>query len=107
MAALTEAHKAALKRFRELRKQKGGDPGKAAAQFRQERKAVESALKRGPATVPELARASGLPAHKVLWHLAGMRKYGTAQETAQDGDYPKYASTLSPAEAPAPAPAQP
>ncbi len=90
MATITDIHKAALKQFREQRKHRGEDPGKAAARFRQQRKAVESALKSGPATVPQLAQATGLPAHEVLWHLAGMRKYGTAQETAQDGDYPRY-----------------
>lgn len=90
MTTLTDLHRAALKQFREQRKQAGGDPGKAAARFRQQRKTVESALKDGPATVPQLARATGLPAHEVLWHLAGMRKYGAARETDQDGDYPRY-----------------
>jgi len=99
MAALTDVHKAALKHFRELRKQKGDDPGRAAAHFRQQRKAVESALKTGPATVPRLAQATGLAAHEVLWHLAGMRKYGAAQETAQDGDYPRYELTAASARA--------
>jgi hypothetical protein len=92
MATLTDTHMAALKRFREQRKQSGDDPGKYAARFRQQRKAVEAALKHGPATVPQLAQATGRPAHEVLWHLAGMRKYGVAQETTQEGDYPRYES---------------
>ena len=90
MATLTDTHKAALRRFREQHTLSREESGRAAARFRQQRKAVESALRSGPATVPQLARATGLPAHDVLWHLAGMRKYGTAQETAQDGDYPRY-----------------
>ena len=101
MAALTDVHKAALKHFRELRKQKGDDPGRAAAHFRQQRKAVESALKTGPATVPQLAQATGLPAHEVLWHLAGMRKYGAAREAAQEGDYPRYERVAASPGAPA------
>lgn len=104
MATLTDTHRAALKRFREQRKREGEDPAKAAARFRQQRKTVKTALESGPATVPELAQATGLAAHEVLWHLAGMRKYGAAQETGQDGDYPRY--ELVPA-SPKPAPASP
>lgn len=95
MATITDIHKAALKQFREQRKHRGEDPGKAAARFRQQRKAVESALKTGPATVPQLAQAAGLPTHEVLWHLAGMRKYGAAREVDQQGDYPRYELTSS------------
>ena len=102
MATITDTHKAALKRFREQRKQAGEDPAQAAVRFRQQRKAVASALKNGPGTVPQLAEANGLPAHEVLWHLAGMRKYGAAQEIGQDGDHPRYervdASSQAPAE---------
>lgn len=90
MTSLTDVHKAALKQFRARQKQAGVEPGKAASRFRQQRKAVESALEKGSATVPQLTQATGLPAHEVLWHLAGMRKYGAAQETTQDGDYPRY-----------------
>ncbi len=90
MANITDAHKAALRQFRERHKQAGLEPGKAVARFRHERKAVESALKQGPATVPQIAQAAGLPAHVVLWHLAGMRKYGAAREVDMEGDYPRY-----------------
>lgn len=93
MTALTDLHKAALKKFREQQKQRGEDPGKYAARFRQQRKAIATALKPGPATVPQLAQATSLPAHEVLWHLAGMRKYGEVQETGQAGDYMTYALT--------------
>jgi aryl-alcohol dehydrogenase-like predicted oxidoreductase len=101
MATITDTHKAALKRFREQRKQAGEDPAQAAVRFRQQRKAVASALKNGPGTVPQLAEATGLPAHEVLWHLAGMRKYGAAQEIGQDGDYPRYARVDASSQAPA------
>jgi hypothetical protein len=50
--------------------------------------------------VPQLAQATGLSAHEVLWHLAGMRKYGAAQETTQEGDYPLYESVAGASEAP-------
>ncbi|MGC8991864.1 MAG: winged helix-turn-helix domain-containing protein [Verrucomicrobiia bacterium] len=90
MAKLTDNHKAALKRFRDQRKEQGEDPAEYAKQFRRERLAIESALKNGPATVPAIASATGLPGKQVLWHLAGMRKYGLAREVDQDGDYPRY-----------------
>ncbi len=100
MATLTDTHKAALKQFRERQRHSREESGQAAARFRQERKAVASALKGGPSTVPQLAQATGLPPHQVLWHLAGMRKYGIAQETAQDGDYPRYELVVAAAHAP-------
>ena len=87
---LTDAHKAALKIFRERR---GGisEPLKQhASNFRQQRKQLNTALQGGPATVPELALTTGLPADQVLWHIAGMRKYGAVQEAGQTGDYVKY-----------------
>ena len=87
---LTDAHKAALKLFRERR---GGisEPLKQhASRFRQQRKQLAGALQASPATVPELAQKTGLPADQVLWHISGMRKYGLAQEAGTDGDYVKY-----------------
>jgi hypothetical protein len=47
-------------------------------------------LQAGPATVPDLAGKTGLPADQVLWQLAGMRKYGQVQEAGMSGDYVKY-----------------
>jgi hypothetical protein len=87
---LTDDHKAALKLFRERR---GGisEPLKQhAAGFRQQRKQLAEAMQASPATVPELAQKTGLPADRVLWHIAGMRKYGEAQEAGVAGDYVKY-----------------
>jgi hypothetical protein len=87
---LTDAHKAALKLFRERR---GGisEPLKQhATTFRQQRKQLTDALKVAAATVPELAQKTGLPADQVLWHIAGMRKYGLAREVGQVDDYVKY-----------------
>lgn len=87
---LTDTHKTALKLFRERH---GGIPEplkQHASRFRQQRKQLTDALQTGSATVPELARKTGLPADQVLWHVAGMRKYGVARESAPDGDYVKY-----------------
>ena len=54
------------------------------------RKQVRGALVAGPATVPALAAATGLPTRDVLWHVAAMRKYGDLAESGMDGDYCTY-----------------
>ena len=88
---LTEAHKQALKVFRERHGGVSESAKKYAADFRRDRKRLTEALRIAPATVPELTQQTGLPADQVLWHLAGMRKYGAAREVGPDGDYVKYA----------------
>lgn len=88
---LTDAHRQALKLFRERHGGVADSLKEYSAEFRRERKRLTEALQGAPATVPELARQTGLPADQVLWHIAGMRKYGTAREVGPDGDYVKYA----------------
>jgi predicted transcriptional regulator len=45
--------------------------------------------------VPQLAEATNLPAHEVLWHVAAMKKYGLVTEAGTDetGDYYFYRLT--------------
>jgi hypothetical protein len=43
-----------------------------------------------PATVPDVAAATGLPPHQALWYLAAMRKYNLVVENGMAGDYPLY-----------------
>lgn len=59
------------------------------------RKALERALTGGPHSVPQLAQAVNMPAHEVLWHVAGMKKYGIVAEAGTDesGDYYLYRLT--------------
>jgi predicted transcriptional regulator len=59
------------------------------------RKALERALTGGPHSVPQLAQAVDMPAHEVLWHVAGMKKYGIVAEAGTDesGDYYLYRLT--------------
>jgi len=59
------------------------------------RKALERALTGGPHSVPQLAQAVNMPAHEVLWHMAGMKKYGIVAEAGVDesGDYYLYRLT--------------
>ncbi len=53
-------------------------------------KGIKDALKNGPKTVPEIARASGIESHKVLWNLMAMKKYGIVVEGEMKGDYHVY-----------------
>ncbi|HVN15506.1 MAG TPA: hypothetical protein VMT73_07175 [Anaerolineales bacterium] len=47
-------------------------------------------IREQPHTVPEAAQATGLPADKVLWFVAAMKKYGIVEEAGMCGDYPLY-----------------
>lgn len=87
---LTETHRQALKLFRERHGDASGTLKKYVADFRRDRKQITEALRKGAATVPELARQAGLPADQVLWHVTAMKKYGAAQEAGPEGDYVKY-----------------
>ena len=59
------------------------------------RKALERALSGGPHTVPQLAQATSMPAHEVLWHMAAMKKYSEVAEAGTDeaNEYYLYRST--------------
>jgi predicted transcriptional regulator len=48
-------------------------------------------LRSGPKTVPEIAEATSLPAHEILWHITAMKKYSLVQEVGQCGEYYQYA----------------
>jgi len=57
------------------------------------RKELRQALREGPRTVPEIAAATGLPAHEALWHVIAMKKYGLVTETGLDDGYYRYRLT--------------
>jgi predicted transcriptional regulator len=88
---LTPAHREALKRFRDEHTDPAGTLKTYVADFRHERKQIIEALRKAPATVPELASQTGFSAERVLWHVTAMRKYGAAVEIGPDGSYVKYA----------------
>jgi predicted transcriptional regulator len=54
------------------------------------RRDIIAALKGGPKTVPELARATGLEPKAALWHVMAMRRYGMVVEGERRGDYFEY-----------------
>lgn len=77
---LREEHKETIERTRELLKEQ-----KAA------RQKICSAMRSGSKTVVEIAAASELPAHEVLWHITAMKKYELVAEVGKCGDYYQYA----------------
>ncbi|MCB1069186.1 MAG: winged helix-turn-helix domain-containing protein [Verrucomicrobia bacterium] len=88
---LTDEQKAALKELKAWR----GDAQatrlkEVQVEGRKIKKAVREAMTQGPATIPELASATGLPSRSVLWHVTAMKKYGEVRESEVDGDYPRY-----------------
>jgi hypothetical protein len=85
------ALKATLKKLRDERGAAVDEITRRNKERQAARKKVRAALAAGPATVPTIAAASGLPTHDVLWHVAAMRKYGDLVETGTDGDYCTYA----------------
>ena len=77
-----------------LRERLGGVPKEVTEAHKQRQDAgrkIVRALRDGPRTVPELADATGLPAHQVLWHIMGMRKYGKVLEGEEQDGYFQYA----------------
>ncbi len=55
------------------------------------RRQICQQLRGGPKIVPEIAEATGLPAHEVLWHITAMKKYDLVVEVGQCGEYYQYA----------------
>lgn len=47
-------------------------------------------LREKPATIPEVAATTGIPAPQTLWYLAAMKKYNIVIENGMSGDYPLY-----------------
>jgi predicted transcriptional regulator len=59
------------------------------------RKVIRRAMQTGPQTVPQLAEATGLLAHEVLWHVTAMKKYSLVEEVGIDEDEAYYLYRLS------------
>lgn len=65
---------------------------------KKEQKAIKKHLENQPATVPEIAEATGIASDKVLWYLATLKKYGDIVEGEKDGSYFRYVLAKSAAE---------
>lgn len=55
------------------------------------RRQICQVMRSGPKTVPEIAQATDLPAHEVLWEVTAMKKYDLVIEVGQCGEYYQYA----------------
>jgi predicted transcriptional regulator len=82
--------KETLKKLREERKETLARATARHKEWQGTRKKIRAQLAAGETTVPRLAEATGLPTDEVLWHVAGMRKYGLLEEVGRDGEYPTY-----------------
>ena len=77
-----------------IRERRGGVPKELLEHSRAQtktRKKIIQVLKDGPETVPEIARATAMPSHEVLWKLMGMKKYGLVVEGEERDGYYEYA----------------
>ena len=75
------------------RRRRGGVPKELLERSRAQtktRKKIIQALEDGPKTVPEIAEATAMPSHEVLWKLMGMRKYGLVVEGEECDGYYQY-----------------
>lgn len=54
------------------------------------RRQICQPMRESPKTIPELANLTGLPAHKILWHITAMKKYDLIRETGMCGEYYLY-----------------
>jgi predicted transcriptional regulator len=55
------------------------------------RRQICQQLRGGPKTVPDIAEATGIPSHEVLWHITAMKKYALVLEVGRSGEYYQYA----------------
>jgi len=79
-----------------LRQRMGGVSDELKEYFKEQnriRKLLSEAFGQGARTVPELAQATKLEPHVVLWHVMAMKKYGRVAEVEPKGDYFTYAMT--------------
>ena len=66
---------------------------KAAAKMKAQKKdikAIKGQLKNDGGTVPSISESTGIPAERVLWYIAALKKYGQIIEGEKDGGYYTY-----------------
>ncbi|MBE0690672.1 MAG: hypothetical protein IH587_11185 [Anaerolineae bacterium] len=95
MTTQTDAKKrgTVLKQLRELHKD---DVERTRALLKEQqatRKQIGLALHDGPKSIPDVAQATGFPAHLVLWHVTAMKKYDLVKEVGMSGEYYLYQQT--------------
>lgn len=81
---------AALKKLREDRAWQISRAKETVKTQQQIIKRITEQIKNDGKTVPEISKATGLPASQVLMFVATLRKYGAVVEGTKDGDYFRY-----------------
>lgn len=76
---LREAHADTVKKTQELLREQNKIEKLINQEIREEAK-----------TVPDIAAATNLPTHQVLWYITYMKKYGIVVEAGMSGDYVLY-----------------
>jgi len=82
--------------MKKLRRSRSDWIKKASAAVKSQKKSLKSIkeqLEKGAGTIPELADATDMPTHEVLWFMAALKKYGEIVEAEKDGGYFRYALT--------------
>jgi hypothetical protein len=98
---MTTDKEAAQKRtamLADLRKQNREKVEVAQAMLKEQqvtRKAISRVIQGTPKSVPEIAAATELPPHEVLWHITAMKKYGEVVEDGLDDDFEYYLYRLA------------
>ncbi len=82
---------AALKKVREQHRESVERTRALLKQQQAVRRQICQQLRSGPKIVPEIAAATGLAAHEVLWHITAMKKYDQVVEMDRCGEYYQYA----------------
>jgi len=79
--------------LKNLRKQHAESVARTQALYKEQRAIQQEICKfirDTPHTVPDVAEATGLATHVILWHMTAMKKYGIVAESGMCGDYPLY-----------------
>jgi len=79
--------------LKQLREQHAESVERTQALYKEQRRIqleICKFIREDPKTVPDVAKAVGLPAYEVLWHLTALKKYGIVAESGMCGDYPLY-----------------
>jgi DNA-directed RNA polymerase specialized sigma subunit len=82
--------KEALKKLREERRVWVANAKESIKAQSQTIKQIKAQITCAAKTIPEIARATDLPASQVLLYISGLKKYGVVVEADKDGDYFKY-----------------
>jgi predicted transcriptional regulator len=54
------------------------------SEVRKQRQEIQLVLSKGPATVTEIAKRSGLQKNLIVWNLMGLLKWGTIEVTGEE-----------------------